>query len=430
MKSPPPHFSRTLSSVRSPMQIVLVNVAPDGNRGACALTWASLDLVFKAFPSASVAIVPVAVTPPEADPFRHTLRRYPNVTILPPLFDGEGKTPLGLLIRLAGKIGEVLRFRRERTNRNPTLEWIRNSDLAVSVGGVVFETLGRKLAEDARLLIRVLPLLAAQKIGISSVIVGAQVGPFDTRFGRFLCRRIFARAAALFPRDRISADEVQQHPTHGRSTLMPDSAFALDFPASRNADLFTRRGLDPNAATLALVISSAIRPDERRDDYLSLFATVSQRLLDAGVVTQIVIVRQSDEDRAISLDLARQLKIDSGAFIDDDLSPEELSNLYGSCRMVVSSRLHAVILALLAGVRAVSLAPEVTFKERSVLDMVGLDSLWIPTRVGAERAAATCLAIASADDLDVASAVAAARAQWNEVPALLRQLVEKPDQSF
>jgi Polysaccharide pyruvyl transferase len=120
----------------------------------------------------------------------------------------------------------------------------------------------------------------------------------------------------------------------------------------------------------------------------------------------------------------------SRAFIDDDLSPEELSNLYGSCRMVISSRLHAVILALLARVRAVSLAPEVTFKERSVLEIVGLDSLWIPTRAGEERAAATCLAIASTDDLAVAAAVAAARAQWNDVPALLRALVEKPRQRW
>jgi polysaccharide pyruvyl transferase WcaK-like protein len=328
------------------------------------------------------------------------------------------------LIRLAGKIGEVLRFGRGRTNRNPTLEWIRNSDLAVSVGGVVFDTLGTKLDEVARLLIRVLPLLAAQKIGIPSVMVGAQVGPFGTRFGRLLCRSVFARAAALFPRDRISAHEVEKYPAH---RLMPDSAFALDFPPSRNADLLARRGLDPNAATLALVISSAIRPDERRDDYLSLFATVARRLLDAGLVTQIVIVRQSDEDRAISLDLAQRLKINSRAFIDDDLSPEELSNLYGSCRMVVSSRLHAVILALLAGARAVSLAPELTFKERSVLEIVGLDSLWVPTRGGAERAAAACLAIASENErhFEIEAAVAAARAQWNEIPPLLRQLVEK-----
>jgi len=138
-------------------------------------------------------------------------------------------------------------------------------------------------------------------------------------------------------------------------------------------------------------------------------------------------VRQSDEDRVISLDLARQLKLDPRAFIDDDLSPEELSNLYSSCRMVVSSRLHAVILALLAGTRAVSLAPEVTFKERAVLEIVGLESLWVPTRVGAEQAAAACLAIASENDrhCDVTAAVAAARRQWSEVPLRLRQLVEK-----
>ncbi len=43
----------------------------------------------------------------------------------------------------------------------------------------------------------------------------------------------------------------------------------------------------------------------------------------------------------------------------------------GSCRMVVSSRLHGVILAMLAGVPAISLAPEVWFKEHAVLDLLG-----------------------------------------------------------
>jgi polysaccharide pyruvyl transferase WcaK-like protein len=431
MKSAERDFSRTLPSDSRQMKIVLVNVvlvnvAPDGNRGACALTWASLDLVFRAFPQASVAIVPVAVTPPEVDPFRHTLRRYPNVTILPPLFDGEGKRAAGLLCRLAARVAEVAWFDRERPNGNPTLEWIRNSDLAVSIGGVVFENVGGTLREDARLLIRLLPLLAAQSIGVPSVIVGAQVGPFRSRFAHLLCRRIFRRASALFPRDHVSASDVESDSQHARSMLMPDSAFALQLHRADNAEILTRRGLDPSAATLALIISSAIRPEERREDHLALFAAVSKRLIAAGVVTQIIIVRQSDEDRAIGLDLARRLEIDPRFFIDDDLSPEELSNLYGFCRMVVSSRLHAVILAMLAGAPAVSLAPEVTFKERAVLAILGLESLWVPTRVGAEQAAATCLAIASDDQRHrktVAAAVAAARARWDEIPPLLREVV-------
>jgi len=411
------------------MQIVLVNVAPDTNRGACALTWASLDLVFRAFPRASVAIVPIAVTPPDAAPFRHTLRRYPNVEILPPLFDGEGKRPFALVSRLARSLFEVFRLDRERRNRNPTLEWIRNCDLAVSVGGVTFETYGGTLRDDARLVIRLLPLLAAQRIAVPSVLVGAQVGPFRTWMGSRLFRRIATKAAAVFPRDHVSASEVQRVGTHGRSILMPDSALALEVPRTGAGELFERRRLDASARTLALVISSALRADERSDFHVTLFVHVARRLVALGLVTQIVIVIQADEDRAISTDLAQTLQLDPRFVIDDDLDPFELSNVYGACRMVLSSRLHAVLLALLAGVPAISLAPEVTFKERAVLGLLGLESLCVPTKTGPDRAAEICLGIALEEDQNrraVETAVCMAREQLKEVPRHLSKAVLDP----
>jgi polysaccharide pyruvyl transferase WcaK-like protein len=406
------------------MQIVLVNVAPDSNKGACALTWASLDLVFKAFPRASVAIVPIAVTPPDAAPFRHTRLRYPNVEILPPLFDGEGKRPMALLWRLARSLVGILRFDRERRSGNPTLEWIRNCDLAVSVGGVVFETYRGTFRDDARFVIRMLPLLGAWKINVPSVLVGAQVGPFDSWLGGSLFRRIAAKADAVFPRDRVSASEVQRLGAHGRSILMPDSALVLELPRTGVGELFDRRGLDTNSATLALVISSALRPDERSDAHVALFVNVAKRLIESGQVTQIVVVIQSDEDRAISLDLARTLQLDPRFLIDDDLCPSQLSNLYGACRTVISSRLHAVMLSLLAGVPAISLAPEVTFKEHAVLDLLGLESLYVPTKMGSDRAAEICLGIASEEDRHrraVVTAVSAARARLGEIPQRLRE---------
>jgi polysaccharide pyruvyl transferase WcaK-like protein len=410
------------------MQIVLVNVSPDSNRGACALTWASLDFVFSAFSRASVAIVPIAVNPPEADPFRHTMRRYPNVAILPPLVDGAGRHAVPLAWRLAQGLGEIGRFCREQENPNPTLEWIRNCDLAVSVGGVEFETHGGTLRDNARFVKRMLPLLAAQKIDVPSVLVGAQLGPFNTRFGAGLFRRIAAKAAAVFPRDRVSASEI-----HGRmkepprSILMPDSALSLELSPAGAGDMFEKRGLDANAATLALVISSALRPNEGSRAHVALFAQVARRLIESAMVAQIVIVIQSDEDRAISLELLRRLQLDPRFFIDDDLGPGQLSSLYGACRMVISSRLHAVILAMLGGVPAVSLAPEVTFKEHAVLEFLGLESLCVPTRVGPDHAARICLDIASERERHrhaVAAAVAAARAQLKTVSQHLREIVE------
>lgn len=410
------------------MRIALVNVWPDSNKGACALTWASLDLVFKAFPGASVALVPTAVTPPDPAPFRHTVPRYPSVTILPPLFDGEGRRAAVLLWRLALSLGGILRIDPERRNENPTLEWIRTCDLVVSVGGVNFLTVEVTLRDHPRLLIKVLPLLAAQKLDVPTVLVGAQIGPFESRFGRWLVRRIFAKAAAVFPRDRRSAAEFRELDTPGRSILLPDSALALTTSKAGAGTLFARRGLDIDVPTLALVISTALRASERRKAHVALFAHLARRLVESGVVRQVVVVLQADEDRVISRDLADSVELDPRFFIDDDLDPDRLSDVYGACRMVISSRLHAVLLSLLAGVPAISLAPELTFKERAVLEVLGLESLWIPSSTAPGRAAQKCLDIASEDQSHrraVASAVSAARAQWDEVPHELREIVQE-----
>ena len=409
------------------MRIALVNVFPDSNKGACALTWASLDLVFKAFPGASVGLIPTAVTPPDPAPFRHTRPRYPGVTILPPLFDGEGKRAAVLLWRLARTLGQVLRFHRDAHNEHPTLEWIRNCDLVVSVGGVNFQTTEGTLRDDPRLVIRVLPLLAAQKIDVPTVLLGAQIGPFGTRLGGWLFRRIAAKSAAVFYRDRTSASELRGPDTQSRCMLLPDSALALAVSSMTAAENpWGRRGVDIEAPTLALVISSALRANERREEHVALFAHLARVLLASGVVRQVVVVLQTDEDRAISRDLAQSLALDPRFVLDDDLDPDQLSGVYGACRMVISSRLHAVLLSLLAGVPAISLAPEVTFKERAVLALLGLETLWIPSTTRPDRAGKQCLDIASEDQRHrraVVSAVSAARAQWDEVPQKLRAVV-------
>lgn len=408
-------------------RIALVNVSSDNNRGSCALTWASIEFVLEAFPEASIAIIPMAETPRSADPFRHTKKRYPGVEILPPLFDGGGRTVLPLLAMLARSLQKILTFDRRRPNPDRTLEWLRHCDLVVSVGGVTFETFRRTLRDDARFLIRILPLLAAEKIGLDYVFVGAQTGPFETWFGRRLFRHVASNAAAIFPRDVVSAAEVRRVP-RTRQILLPDSAFSLAMPQEVPSSLLAQRGIDATAPILAIAISSALRPDESREEHVSLFADVGNTLRASGLVKEIVIVVQADEDKAISLELVQALNLDARFLVDDDLSPSELSSLYGSCRMVIASRLHAVILSLLAGTPAISLAPEVTFKERAVLEMLGLESLCVPTRLGSDRAVEVCLRIAAGENRyrqSIANAVSAARAALQEVPRIIRQTARK-----
>ena len=410
------------------MQIALVNVASDANRGACALTWASLGLLFSAFPSASIAIVPTAETETPADPppFRHTTRRYPDVAILSPLFDGRGGATLSLIFRLISSLSEILRFDRKRRNRNCTLEWIRNSDLVVSVGGLTFGTYGGEIRDDARFLTRLLPLMAARKIDVPTVFIGSQIGPFTTRLGGRLFGGVAANASLIFPRDQVSQSEVRRRAARPRCILMPDSAFALKLPAVDMNEVFERCGLDASVATLALVISSALPPEHSGDTHIALFSRIAARLVESGLVTQVIIVVQHEEDRTISRRLAHSLQLEARCVVDDDLDPCQLSSLYGACRMVLSSRLHGVILAMLAGVPAISLAPEVTFKEHAVLDMLGLGSLCVSTKLDPVDAARLCLDIAGELDRHcraVAAAVSVAQEQLAQVPYHLRETV-------
>jgi polysaccharide pyruvyl transferase WcaK-like protein len=258
------------------------------------------------------------------------------------------------------------------------------------------------------------------------VFVGAQIGPFNTRLGGRLFGWLATKATMVFPRDTVSEAEVRRQVADPRCILMPDSAFALKLAAVSTTELFEGRGLEAGVATLALVISSALRPDEPGDAHVALFAQIATGLLERGLVTQVVIVVQHDQDRPISHQLARTLQLDARCVIDDDLDPGQLSRLYGACQMVISSRMHAVILAMLAGVPAVSLAPEVTFKEHAVLDLLGLKSLCVPTRMGPEEATRICLDIAGELDQHrraVVAAVSAAQERLAEVPRRLREAV-------
>jgi hypothetical protein len=62
-----------------------------------------------------------------------------------------------------------------------------------------------------------------------------------------------------------------------------------------------------------------------------------------------------------------------------------------------------------------------------VLELLGLESLWISSSTDPHRALERCLAIAADEDGQrhaVLRAVAAAKAQWDQVPQVLREVEE------
>jgi len=81
--------------------------------------------------------------PSDPDPFRHTMPRYPNITILRRSSTERESAPPFSFGFSRGSWPDFS-FDRHRRSANPTLEWIRTCDLVVSVGGVNFQTAERR----------------------------------------------------------------------------------------------------------------------------------------------------------------------------------------------------------------------------------------------------------------------------------------------
>jgi polysaccharide pyruvyl transferase WcaK-like protein len=386
------------------MKIVLVNVHSDNNRGSCALTWAALDLVRRSFPDAQVTIVPLFLNAPVSRAFRHTIRRYPEVAFVQPPFDGANTADAVRLAKLARLLSDVYRQGNENDG-NESRGWIRaisEADLVVVRGGVTLHNSEGTIRGDLRFLIRLLPLLSAAARRKPIVMLGAQTGPFPTVLSKRAIRHVFRATSAVLARDAVSASEALNVVPPERVALAADVAFSL-VPEAADPSLFTRHGLDPSLPTLALVIGSELRKEEVASSHASVLAAAANALIAEGLISQVMIVVQADEDRAASLRLAALLG-PGARVVDEDLNPMELASLYAGCRMLVSSRLHAVILSLISGTPAVSIAPGVTFKERAVLGVLGLEDLCVPSTAPAEQVVDTCIRIA-ADHAELAGVI-------------------------
>jgi polysaccharide pyruvyl transferase WcaK-like protein len=103
-----------------------------------------------------------------------------------------------------------------------------------------------------------------------------------------------------------------------------------------------------------------------------------------------------------------------------DLSPYELQREYQSSGLVLSSRLHAVVLALGAGVPALSVPTGVTFKERAVLSEVGLAEYLVTDVAKAVRLASSVIDPDSDERVRLRRSVELARSRVAEAGTVLR----------
>jgi polysaccharide pyruvyl transferase WcaK-like protein len=348
--------------------IVIGNVFSDHNRGGAALTAASIRAVQQALPGRPITVIVVA-QPGQQLTRSHgeTMRRFPDVELLPPAYPAA-RGPLAGLRATLGSLWAVARGRRARGSES--LRRIAAAELVVSRGGYVFVD-RRGFGGLLALWHTAFPIIYASRLGIPTVVFSSSIGPFRDRKSRMLNGWILRRATLVLARDpRSYRRALDLGVPFDRVREVPDSVFALDPPTVEQCrDAARRHALE---GAVGVVTVRALVPAHERTRFLDRLAEALRIAIAEGLVDRIAVVDQmSGGEARDSADLLARLPDDRARLISGDLSPSELMSLYSSVRFVVGCRLHSTIFAMIAGTPAVvvSLTEE---KADGIFESLGL----------------------------------------------------------
>lgn len=408
-------------------RVVVSNVFSDDNRGGAAITMATVAAIKDAFSDCDVTLVSVESDPERVSEYhRHTLRRFPEIRVVPaPLT--ETRPRWGGLRAVLRSIVYLLTPGAVPATAEALSE-VRDADMVVSKGGHVFIERGG-LKGMQSLWLTAFPLVYARRLGIPTVVFCSTVGPFRRRGSLWLNGWMLRRVSLILVRDplsRASASKLGVEPT--RIVEVPDSVFSMDPPVAQvSDDLVGRLGL--RHVRFGAMTVRAKGPPEQREAFLGILAEATRVLLDRGIVDRVAVVVQVDgasasdlPDSARFMDLAGDARV---VLIHEDLSPEEFVALYGAAAFVIGTRMHSAIFSMVGGTPAVVVALSGE-KARGVFEQLKLGDLVVSHRdIDSKGLVALVEAVVGGElfaEQRVREAVSHARRQTSAFRSLLRGL--------
>lgn len=372
-----------MTAQRIAERVVITHMSRDGNRGDLAILTATVQRIRDLAPSARITVLSAELAADGAwqdEDSRQTralgvdllganapaLRAFPGGRVGWCLRLARAELSIWL-VRLLGRRALRLLGPPDRALFSALLD----ADLVVTKGGSFLHTYDRW--RDLLYLWRmVYPLRAAAAARRAAVPIGISIGPFRSRAGGRLAARALRRSPRLYVREATSpriAAALDIEPE--RAHLIPDVALALDPPADR-APLHPVGGPLLGLALRALPSRGLGIDSRERDRYRGAVLDASRSFLARHRDGEVCLIPQAAEDAAFEAGIADELSSPRVRLAELDGSLDQLLATYAGLDLLVASRLHAVLLALLAGTRTFHIACE-SQKSFGTMALLGLD---------------------------------------------------------
>lgn len=270
--------------------------------------------------------------------------------------------------------------------RDPAITEINNADVVISKGGQFYRFVTKNPFRGFfRSYVAFYTALLCARLKKKFAFVSHTFGPFNNTGSKFIAKYVLKKAFYVGCREDISYEILSNLGVEpSKLDVIPDTAFAL-LPASDQwlHDFKKSKGISSGRYVIVIAKKwtfpehNVDQRDVLYDRYVKLMSRVSDYLgLNVGSVLLVVHndgEHSANENDAVPInDIFDNMQFKEKAIIvNDDLSAQEQSLLYGRAQIVVATRLHAAIFALIGG--APCLAISYSHKTEGIMGMLGLD---------------------------------------------------------
>ncbi len=377
------------------MKVVITHCYSDSNKGDLAIVLATVQALQRLFPGTTITLQSVY---PEEDldfafHFRFIRRTGARVEegILPsPYVDTAAHGVTRNLKALARLVRSYLGLRLWRylpgitrtlnKKQSQAIRTIEDADLIIAKGGqYIYNDQGGMRGH--LYLQRMLETIAfPQRLGKPVVMLGQSVGPINGKLALRATRRALIGCTALVVREEKTARLLEDLGL--RVKVAPDMAFLIE-PSRPNGELDILEALSANEWLGVTVVnwsfpSSTDKSAARAAYKRALLETAeeAQRKWGLGTVffPQVVVKHHGESDVELVEELCDELE-NRGVRVthtNEDLSPAELSYLYGRCAVLVGTRLHSCILAACSNTPVIAIRYQ-GYKTEGVMAGLGLN---------------------------------------------------------
>jgi colanic acid/amylovoran biosynthesis protein len=379
------------------LNFVMVNCWHDSNKGDSAIILGTLRAFSKAADCQFTLVSSIRSRSQEDLEYmlRHVHSEFPESKLISPDLPAafRSSTAAQLLAAFVHAILKIIMGRAIRSNK--VEEAIDAADLIVSKGGQYFAFPKNGRMPLLHMLVFAYPMLYALRIGKRSVYYSHSVGPFHSRRLKWLMKFLCNHSKACLLRETISLNLLRELKVdENKIDVVPDAAWALKIAPQISGVLASNRlqaGKFVAISARDLAVTDHGEATSRQYEQ-SLVAAICWLVKERGLQVALVAHTQGpipeEDDRIPSWRIYELLPDNVKSMVkvvEHDLSPSEIAALYGSSRLLIGTRFHALLLAMAAGTPVVGI-PYFGNKTTGTFRDVGLqDYLILMTELTPER---------------------------------------------